>query len=225
MNKSFERYNEARADYLHLKTFNNGIYQRGGTIIEEPDYLLRLIESNLSIPLSEVDFLEVGGGNFSRTLGLSIYFKSFTGIEIRKRSTRIASNVIEFQRIPNATIINSDINTLDLEETYDVIYMRNSLHLANLETSFPKLIQSLRPNGVLFIEQTEAEPVNWLDKRFVRDHPDFNEEAWNEWKAGLESTLEYVEDEINQDDGLELEKHTIPYYSHSNHMYVIKNIN
>ena len=215
---TFDKYNVIKYDYLHLKELE----QRGGASVEEVDYLLRIIETELEKDLSEVEYLEVGGGNFCQTLGMAFHLNSFTGIEKSKRAVRFATRTAGFQRIPNVTIIDADIAEYDLDREFDVIYMRNSLHLANYDVTFPKLIQSLRPGGVFVVEQTDSKPVAWGDKRYVRDHPKFDEGAWNEWKERLDSTLEYVEREVEQNDNLELKIHTVPYVVYTNHLYVIK---
>jgi trans-aconitate methyltransferase len=165
-NYSIANYHSYKNDYLRLKQ----LHQVGGAnILQESDYLLTLIESNLDKPLSDIDFLEVGGGDFSLTLPLAFYFNSHTGIEKRKRMVRMAEHRIGFQRIPNARIIRADIDELefDPESTYDVIYMRNAFHLIDHERIFQTLLQILNPGGLLFIEQTESKPIIWADKRFV----------------------------------------------------------
>ena len=219
----------AKANILDEKREKYDGDMRGGTnILLNDDYLLSIIEEYFI--LEDVNFIEIGGSDFSMTLPLSMYFNSYTGIEQRGRMVNMAKFRMNFQRLPSDSIqlIHGDINHIDgiknntslADRKYDVMYMRNVFHLIDHQLIFDDLIDLMNDKSIIVIEQAEASPFGWMDNRFNKKHPNFDEVKWNEWKAGLESALEYIENKVENKDELSLTKYFIE--SDKQHLYVIK---
>lgn len=211
-----KKYYKYKAKYFVL--LSNKLSGGNDPLLENPDYLLRIIEGSFN--LDAVDFLEVGGGEFTQTGPLSRFFNSYTGIEKHTRSYKMAKSRLTGQRF-DVELLNEDINDWVnvADDRYDVIYFRNTLHLTNYKEVFGKLIGLLKSNGMIIYEQTIAKPKRWRDKRYNKGHPDFDQDEWNKWKARLEDTLVHVESTAG--DNLVLSKYMVKKGPTSNHVWVM----
>jgi SAM-dependent methyltransferase len=72
--------------------------------------------------------------------------------------TRYLSNVAA---LANVEVVEGDLGTLDLAPgTFDLVHTRNVLvHVANREVVVERLIQSVRPGGLLVVEEGDSYPL------------------------------------------------------------------
>lgn len=70
----------------------------------------------------------------------------------------------------NLEVREEDIHTADLGVgTFDLVHTRWTLmHIADRDRIIPKLVASLRPGGVLFLEEADALPLRMLDRTGFR---------------------------------------------------------
>ena len=74
--------------------------------------------------------------------------------------------------LPHANLESREENILDAdigEGTFDLVHTRWTLmHIAERDEVIPKLVSSLRPGGVLFLEEADALPVRMVDQTGFR---------------------------------------------------------
>ncbi len=152
-------------DYFkNENVYNSNIQQPLNHCNDYTGIILMQVGAIISLlPPSPAKILELGcgAGWLSRWLAIGKY--NVTGVDISKEAIELANHLKNKEALNNLQYINSDYETLSLNEEYDIAIFFSSLHHASDEKqAIKKAYEALKKGGILITFEpgkghTEAE--------------------------------------------------------------------
>ncbi len=130
------------------------------------------IETVLKTPY---DVLEIGVGTGRLALKIAPFCRSFTGIDISKKTIERAS--YNLRDIPNVYLLHGDFLTHSFLGTFDVIYSSLTfLHIKEKQKAFTKISDLLKDNGrfILSIDKNQTAILDYGSRK-IQLYPDDRE--------------------------------------------------
>jgi protein-L-isoaspartate O-methyltransferase len=130
-----------------------------------------------------MDVLEIGIGSGDKSIFLSKYFKTYSGIEPNNDLLSIHKSEIE-----NSNIQIFNVDFLAFLETnkkkYDLIILLNAIEFIGIDNLQP-LFSLLNKNGYLLIQMKRRKPQKWGNEKLNIDSKNFNINLWKIKKQEL----------------------------------------
>jgi ubiquinone/menaquinone biosynthesis C-methylase UbiE len=188
-NKQSNFYNDIKfPNYDNIDDF--------GTLLEKSSKSIFAKKLNDEIPYHS-RVLEAGCGTGQLSISLSRYGRKIHSIDLSEGSLIEAKNFIDKNDIKNVNLAKMNIFNMCFPENYfDVIISNGVLHHThNPKLAFNKLVNCLKPNGIIVIGlyhkygrvvqnirqkliQTFGEKIKFIDKRFSENLSDKKKYAW-----------------------------------------------
>jgi 16S rRNA G527 N7-methylase RsmG len=141
--------------------------------------------------LKKMRVLEIGIGNGVSSIPMSKEFKSYYGIE---PTSKIYEIFIEFCIKNNCSIKSYNVdfeqftNNYKSKKKFDLVILRNVIHFIGYDDLIRLSKRIVKTNAFILIQNSQAKPVGWGNKKFVEDSLEFNEAQWLKYKSQLEKT-------------------------------------
>ncbi len=186
------------------------------------DFATLLDKSSRSIFVKKLDdeipyhanILEAGCGTGQLSISLSRFSRKIHSVDLSRGSLIEAKNFINKSEIKNVQLYRMNIFKLCFPKNYFDIIISNGVlhHTSNAKLAFSKLVDTLKPNGIIVIGlyhkygriiqnirqiliKIFGEKLKFLDRRFSEDISDKKKYAWfkDQYQNPLETKHTYSE--------------------------------
>jgi SAM-dependent methyltransferase len=80
---------------------------------------------------------------------------------------------------------NTKFNDFVTDKKFDIIIFNNSFHIICSETTYKIILQLLKPEGIIYIQQALPNPSGWGDDRLNINSDSFVPKLWTKMKTAL----------------------------------------
>lgn len=197
-----EKYKMAQFSYLkNLKIINVKQYQID-------------IFSEYFPDLQNLDAIEFGAGNASKSIKLAELFNNYVAVEPNKILHSLAKKNCKNHDC-SIKLINSNIENYNSNKKYDLIIFINTFHFIENIDLLKVINNNLKSYGIIYIEEPKPIPKGWGSPLLNISSPEFNEKKWNMKKNKLLEKKNFL---MNN-----MEEYNVDYYDMAKNIFVISN--
>ena len=126
--------------------------------------LARLIE--LAAPLADWQILDIGTGTGHTALALAPHVREVVGLDLTEEMLREARALASDRGISNVTFRIADVHRLppEFNGRFDLVTCRRAAHhFSHIERALVEMACTLRPGGVMLIDDRSVPEDDWID--------------------------------------------------------------
>jgi len=114
--------------------------------------ILTTVASDLTVPVEQLDVLDIGSGYGHTALALASRCRKVTGIEPCQEPARFALQLCQESNVANAHFQHASLDDYTTDERFDLVILDNVLeHLPDQSGALDKIHSLLKPGGVLYL--------------------------------------------------------------------------
>jgi ubiquinone/menaquinone biosynthesis C-methylase UbiE len=162
----------------------------------------RLVE--IAAPKSDWRLLDIGTGTGHTALALAPHVREVIGLDLTEQMLVEARKLAVEQNISNASFRIADVHQLprELDRSFDLVTCRRAAHhFSDIKRALREMIRTLRPAGMLLIDDRSVPEDDWVDETmhrldFLHDESHVRQYRARQWIELLEDaglSVEIVE--------------------------------
>ena len=145
--------------------------------------------------------LDIGTGTGHTALAFAPHVREVIGLDLTEEMLREARKLAQKRNIDNVTFQSADVHRLprELDESFDLVTCRRAAHhFSDIERALAEMSRTLRPGGMLLIDDRSVPEDDWIDETMHRldclhDESHVRQYRASRWLALLERAGLFVE--------------------------------